>query len=75
MIHRAELVDELARDLPADTAHYGFDVRAVHDTGTHVEVAFTNGHRNVADLVIGANGIHSKIRSLLGDPSPPRYAG
>ena len=75
LIHRAELVDALASYLPARTAHYGFDVTSVRDTGTHVEVTFTNGHRDVADLVIGADGIHSKIRALLGDASPPRYAG
>jgi 2-polyprenyl-6-methoxyphenol hydroxylase-like FAD-dependent oxidoreductase len=75
MIHRADLVDALASDLPAGTARYGFDVTVVRDTGTHVEVAFANGHRDVADLVIGADGIHSKIRALLGDASPPRYAG
>jgi 2-polyprenyl-6-methoxyphenol hydroxylase-like FAD-dependent oxidoreductase len=75
MIHRAELVDALASYLPADTAHYGFELTAVRDAGTHVEVTFSNGHRDVADLVIGADGIHSKIRSLLGDASPPRYAG
>ena len=75
MIHRADLVDALASDLPAGTARYGFDVTAIHDSGTHVEVTFANGHRDVADLVIGADGIHSKIRALLGDASPPRYAG
>jgi 2-polyprenyl-6-methoxyphenol hydroxylase-like FAD-dependent oxidoreductase len=75
MIHRAELVDALASALPTGSAHYGFDVTAIHDSGTHVEVTFANGHRDVADLVIGADGIHSKIRALLGDASPPRYAG
>ncbi len=75
MIHRAELVEALASYLPADTAHYGFDVTAVRDTGAHVEVTFTNGHRDVADLVIGADGIHSTIRSILGAASPPRYSG
>lgn len=75
MIHRAELVDALASYLPSDIAHYGFDLTAVHDTGTQVDVTFANGHRDAADLVIGADGIHSKIRSLLGDASPPRYAG
>jgi 2-polyprenyl-6-methoxyphenol hydroxylase-like FAD-dependent oxidoreductase len=75
MIHRADLVDALASDLPAGTARYGFDVTAIHDSGTHVEVTFANGHRGVADLMIGADGIHSKIRALLGDASPPCYAG
>jgi 2-polyprenyl-6-methoxyphenol hydroxylase-like FAD-dependent oxidoreductase len=75
MIHRAELVESLAACLPNDVARYGFEASAVRDTGKQVEVEFTNGHRESSDLVIGADGIHSKIRSLLLDSSPPRYSG
>ncbi len=75
MIHRAELVESLAGCIPKDIARYGYEAKAVRELGEHVEVEFTNGHREVADLVIGADGIHSKIRSLLGDDSPPRYSG
>lgn len=75
MIHRAELVESLAGCLPNDVARYGFEALAVRDTAKQVEVEFSNGHREVSDLVIGADGIHSKIRSLLLDSSPPRYSG
>lgn len=75
MIHRAELVESLAKCLPNDVARYGHEAIAVRDTGKQVEVEFTNGHREVSDLVIGADGIHSKIRSLLFDSSSPRYSG
>ncbi len=75
MIHRAELVETLAGCLPNDAARYGHEALSVRETGKQVEVEFTNGHREVSDLVIGADGIHSKIRSLLLDPKPPRYSG
>lgn len=75
MIHRADLVEALASYLPNNTAHYGFSVMAVRDTGKQVEVTFTNGYEEVADLVIGADGIHSTIRSILGDTTRPRYSG
>jgi 2-polyprenyl-6-methoxyphenol hydroxylase-like FAD-dependent oxidoreductase len=75
MLHRAELVESLAGCLPKGVARYGFDVLAVRDSGEQVEVEFSNGHREVSDLVIGADGIHSKIRSLVLGSSPPRYSG
>ena len=75
MIHRAELVETLARCMPHNVVRYGYDVSTVHDDSNHVAVEFTNGHRDTADLVIGADGIHSKVRSLMQGDSPPRYAG
>ncbi|QDV24521.1 FAD-dependent oxidoreductase [Aureliella helgolandensis] len=75
MIHRAELLESLVGCLPVGTVQYGHEALDVRDCGDRVEVEFTNGNRNVADLTIGADGIHSKVRSLLLDSSPPRYSG
>ena len=75
MIHRAELVETLAGCLPHDVVRYGYELAAVQDRSDQVTAEFTNGHRDTADLVIGADGIHSKVRSLLYGDSPPRYAG
>ncbi|QDV31357.1 FAD-dependent urate hydroxylase [Planctopirus ephydatiae] len=75
MIHRAELVESLAGCLPNDVARYGYEALALRDTGKQVEVKFTNGHHEVSDLVIGADGIHSRIRSLILDSPPLRYSG
>lgn len=43
--------------------------------GNKVEVYFENGGTVTADLLIGADGIHSKVREILTDDGPPRYAG
>jgi 2-polyprenyl-6-methoxyphenol hydroxylase-like FAD-dependent oxidoreductase len=75
MIHRAELVESLAQCIPHEVVRYGFELAAVQDSPDQVTVEFTNGHRDSADLVIGADGIHSKVRSLLYGDAPPRYAG
>lgn len=72
---RAELAETLAGCIPHDVVRYGCELAAVQDRSDQVTVAFTNGHRDTADLVIGADGIHSKVRSLLSGDSPPRYAG
>src|ERR1700674_4162961 len=44
MVHRAELVAALARCLPAEVAHYGFECVGVADSGARVTVRFKNGH-------------------------------
>jgi 2-polyprenyl-6-methoxyphenol hydroxylase-like FAD-dependent oxidoreductase len=41
-----------------------------------VEVAFSDGSRGRYDLVIGADGVHSKLRELLfPEVAPPKYIG
>jgi 2-polyprenyl-6-methoxyphenol hydroxylase-like FAD-dependent oxidoreductase len=42
----------------------------------HVDVAFTDGERRRYDLVIGADGLYSKVREvLLGPNVKPRFTG
>ncbi|KAJ3124853.1 hypothetical protein HK098_000841 [Nowakowskiella sp. JEL0407] len=41
-----------------------------------VTVRFSNGHVEVCDMVVGADGINSKVRELIGsDRYPPQHAG
>ena len=42
----------------------------------HVDVAFTDGERRQYDLVIGADGLYSKVRErLFGSELKPRFTG
>ncbi len=42
----------------------------------HVDVAFTDGERRRYDLVIGADGLYSKVREVLFGPNvKPRFTG
>ncbi|MCS6243857.1 MAG: FAD-dependent monooxygenase [Opitutus sp.] len=75
MIHRADLVALLSKYLPADTAHYGFECVGAETQGSRAVVRFKNGHCDEADLVIGADGIRSAIRTTLFGATQPRYAG
>jgi 2-polyprenyl-6-methoxyphenol hydroxylase-like FAD-dependent oxidoreductase len=75
MIHRAELVETLARMLPEGAARYGFECIGVEQNGDRIAVRFANGHQDEADVVIGADGIKSAVRAALFGPEPPRYAG
>ena len=74
-IHRAELVRSLAAHLPPGFARYGHDCVSVEQSGERVTVRFANGQTDVADLLIGADGIRSAVRTALFGPPQLRYAG
>jgi 2-polyprenyl-6-methoxyphenol hydroxylase-like FAD-dependent oxidoreductase len=54
----------------------GVEVAEVIDAGDHVEATLTDGTVLSADLLIGADGVHSRVRQAI-DPRAPaaRYVG
>ena len=74
VIHRADLLDVLASQLPKEIIHLGqrcIDARQDEDG---VELVFQTGLRVRADVVIGADGIHSVIRERIVQPTPPTFS-
>jgi 2-polyprenyl-6-methoxyphenol hydroxylase-like FAD-dependent oxidoreductase len=72
----------LARILADATRASGTDVRLgctftqIAQDGEGVDVRFTDGERRRYDLVIGADGLYSKVRGTLFPDAPqPRYSG
>ena len=64
----------LLYDLTQSSAvRYWFDdsIETLEDYGTGVEVGFKSGGQRRYDLVIGADGLHSKTRSLVFGPEEP----
>src|SRR5437879_4474875 len=43
--------------------------------GQVIRLVFENGTRRDADIVIGADGIRSKVRDILLGSEPPRFTG
>ena len=73
--HRADLLDALASALPPERVHLGHRLTGFTDHGDRVELAFANGARAAADLLVGADGIHSTVRAALFGPERPRFTG
>jgi salicylate hydroxylase len=73
--HRADLLDAIRRAVPGDNVRLG--KRCVHvDTGgPRRTLRFEDGETAEADVVIGADGIHSLVRAALTEPVPPTYSG
>jgi 2-polyprenyl-6-methoxyphenol hydroxylase-like FAD-dependent oxidoreductase len=53
----------------------GRTVTALRETPLGVEASFDDGSAGVFDLVVGADGIHSHIRALIGIDLAPRPVG
>jgi len=74
ILHRADLLAVLV-EAAAGLTEGGVEVRSVSSTPDRAEVRHAGGVES-ADLVIGADGIHSAVRrSMWPQARPPRYAG
>jgi 2-polyprenyl-6-methoxyphenol hydroxylase-like FAD-dependent oxidoreductase len=75
VVHRADLLRELAAGLEKDRTHCGARCVAIENKADGVLARFADGREASADLLVGADGLHSVVRSQLHGPSKPRYAG
>src|SRR5580700_1031010 len=74
-IHRADLLSVIAAGFPAEHVHLGHRLVGLDERGDRVEAAFDNGARIRADVLVGADGIHSTVRAALFGEEAPRFAG
>ena len=74
-IHRADLLAALVDALPPERLHMDHRFKAYVGRGDAVEVHFDNGTITGCDLLIGADGIHSRVRQQLLGPESPRFTG
>jgi salicylate hydroxylase len=74
-LHRADLLRILEQAVPAANLHLGHRLKTFEHLGSHIEVEFENGARVVADVVVGADGIHSTARRALFGAENPRFTG
>jgi FAD-dependent urate hydroxylase len=75
IVHRADLLRELAAGLDKGRIHCGARCVSIEVKADGVLARFVNGREACADLLVGADGLHSVVRSQLHGISKPRYAG
>lgn len=75
LMHRADLHAALAEQLPAGIIHFNKKLTNVRQDNGKVELEFADGAREEADLLIGADGVHSRVRELMLGAEQPRYTG
>jgi salicylate hydroxylase len=61
--------------VPDDTVRFGKRIRTLAQNGTGVTLEFEDGDSARHDLVVGADGIHSRVRAALFGEESPRFTG
>jgi len=74
-MHRADFVELLAANLPAGIVHTGHRAAGFEQRAGRARVTFANGAVAEADVVVGADGIHSELRPYVFPPSKPVFHG
>lgn len=76
-LHRADLQNILLRALWRENLAPVLNSRlvGVRQLGAEVEVELASGEMIAGDLLIGADGLRSSVRELLGDTQPPTFSG
>lgn len=74
-MHRADLLQMLLDRVPAATIHPGYRCVGFAQDSAAATLEFDNGSTVSADVVVGADGIHSALQQYVTRPSPPLPSG
>jgi 6-hydroxynicotinate 3-monooxygenase len=74
-IHRGDLHAVLEKGVAPGSIAFNHRLVALDETRDAIGLVFDNGARVEADIVIGADGVNSKVREYLLGVEPPRYIG
>jgi 6-hydroxynicotinate 3-monooxygenase len=74
-LHRAELHAAIESMVPAGVVQLNRKLAGLEQNAHRVTLIFTDGTREQADALIGADGVHSLVREILLGPEQPRFTG
>jgi 2-polyprenyl-6-methoxyphenol hydroxylase-like FAD-dependent oxidoreductase len=72
---RKDLHRALLEGLGEETVRFGAELARFEQDADGVTVTFSDGSEERGDVLIGADGLRSRMRAWLRDDGPPRYAG
>lgn len=75
VLHRAALHALLLEAVGPESVRLGARLTELEDDGHRVAATLEGGERVEGELLIGADGLHSRVREWLHGVEPPRYAG
>jgi salicylate hydroxylase len=74
-IHRADIIAALAEAFPLENIQFNKRLKTVSESDQGVTLLFEDGTQDTVDLVVGADGIHSRVRTALFGEEYPRFTG
>jgi salicylate hydroxylase len=74
-LHRADVMSALENGVEPGTVQLGKKVVRIEDQAAGVIVHFEDGTHETVDVLIGADGIHSTVRTAMFGPEQPEFTG
>lgn len=74
-VHRADLLRAIASSVPLQAIRLGHKCVGLDQRHGVLQLTFANGQQAETDIVVGADGIHSVVRSALFGTAPVTYSG
>lgn len=74
-IHRADLLSVLAQALAPNSMRFSKRLESLTQDAEGVDLRFEDGSTARHSVVIGGDGIHSRVRAALFGPEQPRFTG
>jgi salicylate hydroxylase len=74
-LHRADLLEMLLDGIPIERLHPGHRCVGFDQNDGVATVHFENGATTTADVVVGADGIHSALQRFVVEPAKPVHSG
>src|SRR5262245_60648977 len=75
LLHRGDLHAALFTAVPPDLIAFDHTLADLARSGAGVTLTFADGRSALAGAVIGADGVHSRVREILLGPERPRFTG
>jgi 2-polyprenyl-6-methoxyphenol hydroxylase-like FAD-dependent oxidoreductase len=74
-MHRGDLHEALLSVVPPDAIFLNKKLLSLTEKNNKTTLEFADGSKTDADLVVGADGVHSRVRELLLGPEKPLNRG
>ena len=75
LLHRGDLHELLQRRVPAEVIRLGSRLVSLTERRDGVVLRFEDGSTARADIVVGADGVHSTVRDCLFEAAEPSFTG
>lgn len=68
-VHRAKFLDALVKHVPKEVSHFGKKLKSIKDLPAEskyrLKLEFEDGSNHETEVLLGCDGIHSKVRGYL----------
>jgi salicylate hydroxylase len=74
-MHRADLMTALEQAMPSEQVRLGKRTQRITETPDGIDLTFADGSTQRVDVLIGADGIHSMVRTAIVGQEHPVFTG